>query len=99
MKIIIWVISVVCISLVLGELYYRYLRKKTSDTSERIRKRITSSMDESIDHHIGELRIESPGEFFIYKPSKRDSYGLAKNNVQSSFRFKKERDEEYKKLL
>ena len=85
MKIIVWLTSVLGISIILGELYSRYLKKKKEKKNEKF-SNILDSIDETIDTDTGNLRIESPDMISKY------------NNISHSS-FSQLRNDEYKKKL
>ena len=98
MEIVIWIIAVICISLLLGECYYRYLSKKKADHNTKI-VRISNSIDDSIEYNMENLCIESSDMIARSKLQMRGSWRLAKDNTMSYLYFKRERDNEYKKML
>lgn len=100
MEIVIWVITVISISLLLGECYYRYLNKKKAVHNTIIAK-ITDSdaNDELIEHKTENFYMGSYGMISRRKLQMRGSWRLAKDNTMSYLFFKRERDNEYKKML
>lgn len=98
MEIFIWVLSVILISLVLGELYYRYLKRKKYENNKKINN-VSSSAESSIDIPMEKLAVESTEIVSRNKIQMRGSWRLAKDKVLPMRSFEHSRDNEYKKML
>lgn len=94
--IVAWIISVICVTLSLGECYYRYLEKKKSKHLENLN---STSSSQSIEHDFRDLDIESPNAISRKKLQMRGSWRLAQDHTMSYVGFQQERDNEYKQML
>lgn len=98
MEIFIWILSVISISLVLGELYYRYLKRKKDENNKKF-DNVSSSVENSIDVPMDKLAVESTEIVSRIKLQMRGSWRLAKDKVLPMRSFEQSRDNEYKKML
>ena len=98
MKIVIWMLVVICISLFFGECYYRYLRKKEL-IQKKIFDNISNSINESTEYDLDDLEIEAPITISRDKLQMRGSWRLAQDQIMTYPYFRQERDNEYKKKL
>lgn len=98
MEIFIWILSVVSISLALGELYYRYLKRKKDERNLQF-NRVSSSVKDSIDISMDELIVEYTEMVPRAKLQMRGSWRLAKDKYLPMRSFAKISDNEYRKML
>lgn len=98
MEIFIWILSVISISLVLGELYYRYLKRKKDESNKKFND-VSSSVECSIDVPMDKLTVESTDIVPRSKLQMRGSWRLAKDKVLPMHSFEQSRNNEYRKML
>lgn len=98
MEIFIWILSVISISLVLGELYYRYLKRKKDENNKKF-DNVSSSVESSMDIPMDKLAVESTEIVSRIKLQMRGSWRLAKDQVLPMHSFEQSRDNEYRKML
>lgn len=98
MEIFIWILSVISISLVLGELYYRYLKRKKDENNKKLNN-VSSSVENSIDVPMDKLAVESTEIVSRIKLQMRGSWRLAKDKVLLMRSFEQSKDNEYRKML
>ena len=98
MEMFIWILSVISISLVLGELYYRYLKRKNDENNKKFNS-VSLSVESSIDVPMDRLAVESTEIVSRIKLQMRGSWRLAKDKVLPMRSFEQSRDNEYRKML
>ena len=98
MEIFIWILSVVSIALALGELYYRYLKRKKDERNLQF-NRVSSSVKDSMDISMDELTAEYAEMIPRVKLQMRGSWRLAKDKYLPMRSFAKISDNEYRKML
>lgn len=94
----IWIIMVICIVVVLGEIKYRYF-----DTKETLRenKAVSKDWKDNVDTDLDKFSMEHTNDEFVSSQvlAMRGSWRLAQNHVMGGQTFRVLRSEEYSKML
>ena len=94
----IWLVTIVCLAVCIGEIRYRYLKNCKKNQKKTI---FDKEWEESIDIDVPNLSMEqSNGEFVSsVSLSRRGSWRVAQNQVMGLETFEKLRSIEYSKML
>lgn len=94
----VWLVTIICFVIIIGEIKYRYFDKKETARSE---KAFSRQWMESVDIDMDQLSMEYVENGFVSSQAlaMRGSWRLAQNQVMGAKTFNQLRQEEYSKKL
>lgn len=94
----IWLLTIICLAVCIGELRYRYLKNCKKNQKKNI---FNKEWEESIDIEVPKLSMEQANSGFVSSVSlsRRGSWRIAQNQVMGLETFEKLRAIEYSKML